>query len=298
MASAMVIALLTVGPAAQATFPGHNGRIAFASFEYSAEDNSYASWIVSVRPDGRAPRVLADGRPQDAAYRPDGHMIAFARPAAGIFVMRSDGSAERRVISGPYEEPDWSPDGQRLVVTRTRKPRGLVVWDGGALRPLASGSPAARVSTAAWSPMGTLIAFTSLDLRSGDTSVYVMSSGGCCVRRLASGVEPEWSPDGRRITFATSSAGNVMSSIRPDGTGLRRLARVHGTNPVYAPNGKRVAYVKTIEHGGFRADAVFAMGSDGRRRTRVFDTVGARIDVGIYATRLDWQPRPRSRSKR
>ena len=287
MAGAMVIALLTVGPAAQATFPGHNGRIAFTSFEYSAEDNSYTSWIVSVRPSGRAPRVLAGGRPQDAAYRPDGHMIAFARPAAGIFVMRSDGSAERRVIGGPYEEPDWSPDGRRLVVTRTRKPRGLVVWDRGALHPLTTGS------TAAWSPKGTLIAFTRLDRRSGQTSVYVMSSAGCCVRRLAAGDEPEWSPDGRRITFATSSAGNVLSSIRPDGTGLRRLARVHGTNPVYAPDGQRVAYVKTLEHGGFRADAVFTMGSDGRRRTRVFDTVGARINVGIYASRLDWQPRYR-----
>jgi Tol biopolymer transport system component len=121
--------------------------------------------------------------------------------------------------------------------------------------------------------------------------VYLMSSGGC-VRRLARGDEPEWSPDGRRITFTGDRGGNVLSSIRPDGTGLRRLAPIHGTNPVYAPNGKRVAYVKNIQRSGFNADAVFTMGSDGQRRTRIFDTVGAPIG-GIYASWLDWQPRPR-----
>lgn len=284
----------TAAPLAEATFPGRNGRIAFTSFEFSAEDNSYESWIISIRPDGRAPRVLAKGRPQDAAYRPDGHMIAFVRPRAGIFVMRSDGSAERRLLSGPYGEPDWSPDGRRLVVTRTRKPRRLVVWDRGELRPLTTGS------TAAWSPRGTLIAFTRPDLRYGATSVYVMSSEGCCVRRLGPGDEPEWSPDGRHIIFsrrghldALNQFRPYLRTIRPDGTGLRAVAPIHASNPVYAPNGKRVAHVKTIEHSGFGADAVFTMGSDGQRRTRIFDTVGAPINVGIYASRLDWQRRPR-----
>jgi Tol biopolymer transport system component len=280
------LALALAAPTADATFPGRNGRIAFTSFEFSAEDNSYQSWIISIRPDGSAPRVLARGMPEDAAYRSDGHMIAFARPRAGIFLMRSDGSAKRRLLSGSYGEPDWSPDGRRLVVTRTRSPRRLVIWDRGEVRPLTPGS------TAAWSPKGKLIAFTRQDLRYLRTSVYVMSSGGCCLRRLAPGDEPEWSPDGRRITFTTGRGGNVLSSIRPDGTGLRRLAPIHGTNPVYAPNGKRVAYMKTIQHSGFSADAVFTMGSDGRRRTRIFDTVGARYG-GISVSRLDWQPRPR-----
>jgi TolB protein len=283
------LALAASAPSADATFPGRNGRIAFTSFEFSAEDNSYESWIISVRPDGSAPRVLAAGRPEYAAYRPDGHMIAFARPRAGIFLMRSDGSAERRLLTGPYGEPDWSPDGRRLVVTRTRKPRGLVIRDHGELRPLTTGS------TAAWSPTGTLIAFTRADLRYAAPSVYVMSSEGCCVRRLAPGDLPEWSPDGRRIIF--TRGGNVLRSIRPDGTGLRRLAPIHGSNPVYAPNGKRIAYVKTVQHAGFSADAVFTMGSDGQRRTRIFDTVGAPVDVGIDASRLDWQPRPRRHAR-
>jgi Tol biopolymer transport system component len=283
-ASTLALAVLFAAPAAHGTFPGRNGRIAFTSYEYSAEDNSYVSWIVSMRPDGSEARLLARGRPEDAVYRPDGHMMAFVRPLAGIFLMRSDGSAKRRLLAGPYREPDWAPDGRRLVVARTRRPRGLVIWDRGGVRALTLGSSSAP----AWSPTGTQIAFTAPDPRTGASTVYVVSSSGCCPRRLALGDEPEWSPNGRRILF--TRGGNVMRSIRADGTGFRRLAPVHGSNPVPSPDGKRVAYVKKLDYSGFRADAVFMMGADGRRRTRVFNTVGA-LNIGIYASRLDWQPR-------
>lgn len=285
--SSAVAAGLTLAagaPAADATFPGRSGRIAFASFQFSAEDNGYSSRIISIRPDGSAPRVLATGQPDDAVYRPDGHMIAFARPGGGIFLMRSDGSAERRVLAGPYEEPDWAPDGRRLVVTRTRTPRGLFIRDRGQLRPLAVGS------AAAWSPNGTLIAFTARDARDGGSNISVISSDGCCARRLARGESPEWSPDGRRILFTRGF--NVMRSIRPDGTGLRRLAPVHGYNPIYAPAGNRIAFVKNIQHEFFEAEAIFTMRADGRRRTRIYDTATDRY-AGIYASRLDWQARPR-----
>jgi Tol biopolymer transport system component len=279
------LAVAASAPSAEATFPGRNGRIAFTNTEFFAEDPDYRSQIVSIRPDGSAPERLAGNKAEFPAYRPDGHMIAFARPT-GIFLMRFDGSAERRLLPGAYGEPDWAPDGRRLVVTRTRKPHRLVIWDRGKLRPLTTGS------TPAWSPNGTHIAFTRPDLPYGDTSVYVMGSGGCCVRRLGPGHLPEWSPNGRRIIFTRH--GNLLRSIRPDGTGLRTVAPIHGSNPVYAPNGKRIAYVKTFQHDGFRADAILTMGADGRRRTRVFDTAVDRYG-GIYASELDWQPRPRQR---
>jgi Tol biopolymer transport system component len=285
MMLAVGLALAAAAPAAEATFPGRNGRIAFTITEFFAESSDYRSQIVSIRPDGSAPLRLAGDKAEFPAYRPDGRMVAFARPT-GIFLMRSDGSAERRLLPGGYGEPDWAPDGRRLVLTRTRKPHRLVIWDRGELRPLTTGS------TPAWSPSGKLIAFTRADLpwQRGRTSIYVMSSEGCCVRRLGQGDVPEWSPDGQRIIFTRD--GNLLRSIRPDGTGLRAVAPIHASNPVYAPNGRRIAYVKNFQHDFFRADAVLTMAADGRRRTRVFDTATARFG-GIFASELDWQPRPR-----
>jgi TolB protein len=283
------LAVAASAPLAEATFPGRNGRIAFTNTEFFAEDSDYRSQIISIRPDGSAPHRLAGNKAEFPAYRPDGHMIAFARPT-GIFLMRSDGSAERRLLRGPYGEPDWSPDGRRLIVTRTRKPRGIVIWSRGQLSALTSGT------RPAWSPTGQLIAFTRADRPQPEgfslDSVYVMRADGSGVRRLGLGFGPEWSPDGRRIIF--TGGDNVLRSIRPDGTGLRAVAPIHGSNPVYAPNGRRIAYLKNFQRSGFRADAILTMGADGRRRTRIFDTAVDRYS-GIYASELDWQPRPRRR---
>ena len=252
VAAGLLGCVLASAPASEATYPGRNGRIAFTTIWYSAESNDDYREIWSIRPDGSAPRRLARVA-EDPAYRPDGHMIAFARPAtfarpAGIFLMRSDGFAKRRLLTGPYEEPDWSPDGRQLAFTRTRKPLGVVTWRrGGQLRWLTSGS------TPAWSPTGALIAFT----REGQ--LYVARPDGSGVRRLAPGYawDPEWSPDGRRVVFTRID--NTMRSIRADGTGLRRVAPTHAGNPVYSPNGRLISYSKSVPFM-----VVLTMRADGR----------------------------------
>ena len=281
------LAVATAAPLAQATFPGRNGRIAFMAIEFSAESNDDYREIVSIRPDGSAPRLLAR-HAEHPAYRPDGDMIAFARPKQGVFLMRSDGSAKRRLLSGPYGEPDWAPDGRRLVVTRTRRPRRIFIWSRGELRALTSGY------APAWSPAGRLIAFTRDDLPYADSSVYVMGSDGCCIRRLGPGYAPEWSPDGRRIIFEGNDP--TIRSTRPNGTGLRRIAPSHAFNPVYSPNGRLITYSKNLPGLDAPERVVLKMRADGRRRTRIFNLThdlpwGPRD--AVYD--LDWQPRPRPR---
>jgi hypothetical protein len=51
------LAVAAVAPSAQATFPGPNGRIAFTTIEYFAGSNDDSREIVSIRPDGIAPRL-------------------------------------------------------------------------------------------------------------------------------------------------------------------------------------------------------------------------------------------------
>lgn len=76
------LAIAAVTPSVHATFPGRNGRIAFTTIWYSAESNDYRE-IVSIKPDGGAPRLLARDA-EHPAYRPGGRMLAFAR-GGGIF---------------------------------------------------------------------------------------------------------------------------------------------------------------------------------------------------------------------
>jgi WD40 repeat protein len=290
IASAVVAAGLAVAaatPSVQATFPGRNGRIAFTTIAYSSEfpSEDYKE-IVSISPDGSAPRRLAR-EAEDPAYRPDGHMIAFDGPR-GIFLMRSDGSAKRRLLYGPYGEPDWSPDGKRLLVTRMRGRRRIFLWSRGKLSALTRGKQPA------WSPTGELIAFTRVHgglQPNGEflESVHVMHADGSRVRRLERGFDPEWSPNGRRIIF-TRFDGSIRS-IRPNRTGLRAVTPIHAFSPVYSPNGRLISFSNRV------ADSfVVTMRADGRRRKRIFnlsrDLPWCCPDEALD---LDWQPRPRPR---
>lgn len=305
----LVAMLGGVVPAAEATFPGRNGRIALEVSSESGLDEWQGS-IVTINVDGSDPRTLGS-EVQDPAYSPDGDRIAFTRYRqvdtlpiwvedeyfvkffTGIFVMRSDGSGKRRLIAGPYRDPDWSPDGSRLALTRTQKPRGILIWRRGRLRRLVSGA------SPAWSPTGRLIAFTSSD------GIYVVRPDGTGMRRLVAdrlAHHPEWSPDGRRVLFTrgvnswypgyshgtTSRPGISMYSIRPSGTGLSRVSSVYGRNPVYSPDGTLISYARHINDS---TDSVLTMRENGEERTRIF-TLADDSTYPLHVAGLSWQPLP------
>jgi Tol biopolymer transport system component len=99
----------------------------------------------------------------------------------------------------------------------------------------------------AWSPDGSLIAFTSR--RAGAQNVYVMRADGTMTRRLtsttANDANPSWSPDGKRIVFDRGQSGDlyVMSS---DGGAARRLGddSADEKDPAWSPDGRWIAYVR------------------------------------------------------
>jgi TolB protein len=169
------------------------------------------------------------------AWSPDGRRIAFARwrgeedrYSSEIVLASLDGGQERvlrrirldRRLSA-VGEPAWSPDGARIAYTRTALDRSyhfrsslyVIGAGGGAPELLASDA-----GGAAWSPDGSRIAFSSTRDRNGDWcgsdecvytgELYVMDSDGSNPLRLTHSRgddrSPSWSPDGRRIVFASN----------------------------------------------------------------------------------------------
>ena len=133
--------------------------------------------------DGSDVTKLTDsqGASADAAWSPDGSLIAFDAdrgdyPAGqGIYVMENKGANPRRITSVPANAendltPRFSPDGSRLVFTRYRgKGRAekaalfTVRLDGSSLHQLTSFS--IHAGDADWSPDGTQIAFEAYPTR-------------------------------------------------------------------------------------------------------------------------------------
>ena len=122
-------------PAAEATFPGRNGRLAFGDNVGKA---ATAPDIYTVRADGTRRRQLTDDDLFDAcaAYSPDGRWIAWCKGTVTperhleIWVMRANGHHQRPVthLDGYATFPDFSPDGRHLVFTLVSEDGATDLW--------------------------------------------------------------------------------------------------------------------------------------------------------------------------
>lgn len=109
----------------------------------------------------------------------------------------------------------------------------------------------------AWSPDGTRIAFTKLDVSTGARDVWVVNADGSGARNLTAAMgegdasseyAPAWSPDGSRIAFTVANygIGARIWIMNTDGSDPRQLALDGGyaSNPTWSPDGSRIAFVR------------------------------------------------------
>ena len=140
----VVAALAWSAPAAEATFPGSNGRIAYTWLRGPDGDEGFSGpgfvGVVSVRPDGTGRRLIAR-KGLYPGYSPDGRRIAFIR-ARRLWVARADGEGAHPVTPKGLlvEDYEWSPRGDRLAVTRefTTVSAGWLTGQAGRRRPQAA----------------------------------------------------------------------------------------------------------------------------------------------------------------
>src|SRR5262249_25908380 len=119
------------------------------------------------------------------------------------------------------------------------------------------------VGDVAWSPDGSRIAYTISNNdgpRRPYSQLWIMTRADGKSIRLATGQEassgPEWSPDGNWIAYQGRADGkNGLMIARPDGSGMKFLAPMEGTNSplpttgkrvTWSPDSKRIAFVSAV----------------------------------------------------
>ena len=116
------------------------------------------------------------------------------------------------------------------------------------------------------------IVFTSL--RDGNAEIYVMDADGGNQENLtnhpADDRQPDWSPDGTKIAFASSRDG-IPSQIHvmdADGKNVIRLTDGRGgkRDPDWSPDGKKIAF--SVDD---REDHIAVMDADGNNREKLED---------------------------
>jgi Tol biopolymer transport system component len=224
------------------------------------------SEIYSMTASGAGVHRLTRARGFDGAgpFSPDGRKLLYTRNQGGVWVMNADGSGKRDLTpsQGFNAAGGWSPDGRKIVFTSNRDGNNEVYVmnaDGSGQRNLLP-SPSSDDWAGSWSPDGRTILFATD--RDGNSELYAMNADGSEPRNLTHspgydagipGAQADalWSPDGKTIVFMstrdTRDRGNPeLYSMRPDGSGVRRLTRSAGVEtPIsWSPDGRRIAFAR------------------------------------------------------
>ena len=186
----------------------------------------------------------------------DGHVHPrFGWPSFEIYVMEVDGKNQRRLTNHPNWDisPSWSPDGKRIAFMSDRDEHVIDNIPGGLL----------------------------------NFEIYVMDADGGNQQNLTnnpnSDSAPSWSPDGKRIVFASDRDGNRDGNrenyeiyvMNADGNNQQRLTDndFFDTGPSWSPDGKQIAFMSR-RAGHFIGDfglsyEIYVMDADGGNEQRL-----------------------------
>jgi Tol biopolymer transport system component len=228
------------------------------------------------------------------AWSPDGARIAYVSYRDGngeLYVMSADGTAARRVTRHRGEDlsPAWSPDGKRIAFASNRSGEYEVYVmkaDGSGVRRLTRLARRGYGShSPAWSPDGRVIVFSSAGRTPENPELYSIRADGGGLQRLTftegdsetlgDDGFPSWSPDGKTVVFTSNRTGEgELWTMRPDGSGQRRLAGLRGRDdwaPRYSSDGAWIVFESRPAQGS----DVYAVRADGTGVKRLLRNASA-----------------------
>jgi hypothetical protein len=203
--------------------------------------------IFAMTPAAKRTRLLWDA--QDAAYSPDGTLVAFARKG-DLWLANADGSGQRQLVDTPNVEEwgaSWLPDGKSLVYTARQSERRQIRVFRLPTGPSKQIAPSGGEEYGATMSADGKLAFVST--RSGAPVVYAAQSNGFGAAAFDTTApvtpyvdihDPAWSPDGAKLAYAADTADGLTQIVVDDRT--TQVTLPEGKRPVWSPTGTRIAF--------------------------------------------------------
>jgi hypothetical protein len=232
--------------------------------------------IFTVRADGTDQRLLVTGFASHPTWSPNGTRIAYRLLSGGndSLVVTDAGATNTVTLDEQVAESDacdhrwsttWSPDGSSLIFPVGSSCQGgpfdlyVVPADGSTpARPLVS--TGIDSMWAVWSPDATRLAFLGRESGGADglyiveTSVSGVLAGGLQPTRIGPDLpydyidepsRPQWSLDGSELAVVAGTTGIV--AVKADASGQRQVAADDAHNPMWSPDGQRIAYHRPVD---------------------------------------------------
>jgi Tol biopolymer transport system component len=242
---------LTADIQADSVLPAWSPDGTLIAFQSKKDGGDYQVFVMDR--DGNNKRRLSDGRGYAGwpAWSPDGKSVVYVqgdKPDPGtakeIYVAPLEGGAPRQVTSFGKDliRPQWSPDGKHLLYVEGRGDRSAIMLmnaDGTGSHEIALAS---RGTSPQLSPDGSRVAYYAVNPPQPGSDIFVVPIGGGTPTNLtaasADDYAPAWSPDGNRLTWASSRAGAFRIVVaRTDGADVRVVSSGSGSDsqPAWGP---------------------------------------------------------------
>jgi Tol biopolymer transport system component len=270
-----------------------NGRIAYTSFESSADPAAGDLWTMNADGNNKLPAVLDPRYDAQSDWSPDGTKLVFRSRRNNRYEISvvdftvTDATTGLPRVTDLLKAPDgtqssqptWFPNGQGFLYRRTNGPEATRsdIWamnlDGSNRHPVAV-LPEDQFYPA-YSPDMTKILF-STTAPGGGRSIQVMDVATNAVTTLydfspqSYDSGPAWSPDGKQIAFESDASGNMeIYEMNADGSNIRQITHntVWDEGPAWSPDGKKLAFSHGADNLHLDIWTMNADGTDQRQLT-------------------------------